>query len=220
MNQRAEAAYRLVAAGAALAARPLHGVGHEAVAAALGVVAGLARRVAVRVHRRLLDASARASGTASSAGGVAVVRRRPGVGVGRHRRRVAGPALVARRRGRGRRPPRVGRRRGHGGGVGLRVLGGVVGVDHLAALALARVLEVERVRHIPGVVPVAELGDLRLVLLLHSSFQTDNHSAIVAANFFPPSEEMSNVKQLVQGYKSLWLRMFETISLQSQCFPL
>jgi len=152
---------RLIAARAALGPGPLDGVGDEAVAAALG---------AVRVHRRLLDAVPAASPRRLAAG-VAVVRR-PGVGAGRPRRRVAGAALVPRGRRRSRRrPPGIGAvRRRRGDGEGLRVLGGVVGVDHLAAgaLALARVLEVERVRHVAIVVPVAELGDVRVLLLLRA----------------------------------------------------
>jgi hypothetical protein len=57
-------------------------------------------------------------------------------------------------------------RRGVGGGEGLRVLDGVVGVHRLAALALARVVEVDRVGNVAVVVPVAELGDVSGVLLL------------------------------------------------------
>lgn len=167
--------HRLVAAQASLGP----GVRDEAVPRALG---------AVWVHRRLLDAVPAASPPTSASprlltAGVAVVGRRPGVGVGRgHRRRrvAAGPALVPRgRRRRCRRPPGVGAvRRRRRDGEGLRVLGGVVGVDHLAAgaLALARVLEVECVRHVAIIVPVAELRDMRVLLLLLGARKTSNSS--------------------------------------------
>lgn len=184
MPRRVESAesrepYRLVATrGAALAAGSVDGVGDEAVpGAALGgvIAGGLVARVAVRVHRRLLDAvpSTAAAGASSPrrlAAGVAVVRR-AGVGVGRLRRRRGPPGVGA-----------VGRRRDDG--EGLRVLGGVVGVDHLAALALARVLEVERIRHIAVPVPVAELGDVRLVLLLHCNCKPREEDSVISGHAF------------------------------------
>lgn len=167
----------LVAARGAAAAALGAGVGDEAAAVAAAPAVGVG--VQRRRRRRVLDAVRRPAAAAcppassscrrrlATTSGVAVVRRAAGVGGWRRRRRrVARGALVV---GRRRRRGSARRWRGDGGGEGLRVVDGVVGVEHLAGggdLALARVLEVDGVRHVAAIVPVAEFRHVRVLLLL------------------------------------------------------